>query len=214
MEAANAEAQMRMEGEAVISAFTNMAEAVGLADRALILLTTVDEEEMNVFEKIFSQEVQDAIANVAAGIGLINDELDEVSTSDAAQGITEVTSVGGLRSLVPGQEGHNLTTNEAFQYANQHNQHAMGQASGPQWQQWYQQDNPNTRPGWGQFGGAQGPPDMTSQQGAVTGSLTIQELNVAVTTASDVGPGVSGTIHDSIMGRETGSGLGGPPGTR
>ena len=214
MEAANAEAQMRMEGEAAITAFTNMAEAVGLADSALTLLTTVDEEEMNVFEKIFSQEVQDAIANVAAGIGLINDELDEVSTSDAAQGITEVTSVGGLRSLVPGQEGHNLTTNEAFQYANQHNQHAMGQASGPQWQQWYQQDNPNTRPGWGQFGGAQGPPDMTSQQGAVTGSITIQELNVAVTNASDVGPGVIGTIHDSIMGRETGSGLGGPPGTR
>ena len=225
-EAANAEAQMRMEGEAAITAFTNMAEAVGLAGSALTLLTTVDEEEMNVFEKIFSQEVQDAIANVAAGIGLINDELEEVSNSDAAEDIVEETAVGGLRSLVPGQEGYNLTTNEAFQYANQHNQHAMGRASGPEWQQWYQQDNPNTRPGWAQFSG--GPPDTAAQQdlaglgggypesreGVTTGPITIQELNVAVTNASAVGSAVLGTIHDSIMGRETGTGLGGPPNTR
>ena len=49
--------------------------------------------------------------------------------------------------------------------------------------------------------------------GTTVGSITIQEMNVVVDEPSEVGPGMVESIHDSVMGRESSSGLGGPPGT-
>ena len=235
-EAANAEAQMRMEGEAATTAFTNMAEAVGLADSALNLLTTVDDEDTNVFEKIFSPEVIDAIDKVGLGIGFINEELDKVSTRDEAN--EAVVLPGGLNSLVPNTGTDNYNSSEAFaRIGSLADRDPMTAMYGPHWQAMVGLTQV-LGPGIGRAGMAGGymgvgaPPqdygvgteqwgaDMADRYssarrgyttqletaGTTVGSITIQEMNVVVDEPSEVGPGMVDSIHDSVMGRESGSG--------
>jgi len=75
---AESQAQMKMEGDKAIEMFGSLATTMGLnVDRAQELLEMGGEGE-TIFEQMFSDDVKAAIEDVAAGLGWINTELDDM----------------------------------------------------------------------------------------------------------------------------------------
>jgi hypothetical protein len=218
--AAIAEAELRMEGEAAIAAFKNMAEAVGLADSALGLLTKVDEEDMNVFEKIFSQEVIDAIDLVGQGIGLINEELDEAAQRDAA--IDAAIIPPGQQALRPDFERSDGTWPSHFDDPSATSSRFGAKNrmfNGGSWQQMSSLGMGGPTSGLGSDGSAyagMAAPDWTGTidhlggGGAAPfgggygniGSVSVNAINVTVSSVSDIGSGAMTGVMDSVMDAE------------
>jgi len=90
---AESQAAMKMEGDKAIEMFSNLAETMGLnVGRAQELLEMGGEGE-TIFERMFSDDVKQAIKDVAAGLGLINTELDDMDGEDG-KGVV-VQPIGG-----------------------------------------------------------------------------------------------------------------------
>ncbi len=74
MRVVESQADMRMEGEAAMDMFTDMATAVGLSETAIENLLAVSGEQDSFFEKLIAPETLQAINDVANGMGIIEEK--------------------------------------------------------------------------------------------------------------------------------------------
>lgn len=83
---ADSQALMKMEGDKAIEMFGNLAATMGLnVDRAQELLEMGEGGE-TIFDRMFSDDVKQAIEDVAAGLGWVNTELDSLKGDEEGRG--------------------------------------------------------------------------------------------------------------------------------
>ena len=111
MRVVESQADMRMEGEAAMDMFTEMATAVGLSETAIENLLAVSGEQDSFFEKLIAPETLQAINDVANGLGVIEEKSKGEGTGVMAAQLLETVGAGAGNqfdtavSRVPSFEG-------------------------------------------------------------------------------------------------------------